>query len=80
MISPLFLQPPVDKSFSFIAQIQGLQVHRPQKGEKGCGGVCGGGGKENGESGDERGRSCDPPYSGLTLKSTPPLSLAALSP
>lgn len=35
MIPPLFLQPPVDKSFSFIAQTQGLQVHRPQKGEEG---------------------------------------------
>lgn len=35
MIPPLFLQSPVDKSFSFIAQTQGLQVHRPQKGGKG---------------------------------------------
>lgn len=34
---PLFLQSPVDKSFSFIAQTQGLQVHRPQKGGKGGG-------------------------------------------
>lgn len=42
MIPPLFLQPPVDKSFSFIAQTQGLQVHRPQKGEKEAGGGVGG--------------------------------------
>lgn len=46
MIPPLFLQPPADKSFSFIAQTQGLQVHRPQKGKKGGGsrGTRGGGG------------------------------------
>lgn len=44
MIPPLFLQSPVDKSFSFIAQTQGLQVHRPQKGGKGgAGGGVGGG-------------------------------------
>lgn len=69
MIPPLFLQPPVDKSFSFIAQTQGLQVHRPQKGEKegGAEGVCvggagmgGGNGKENGQSGDKRGRNRAP--------------------
>lgn len=41
---PLLLQPPVDKSFSFIAQTQGLQVHRPQKGAKGGGAGGEGGG------------------------------------
>lgn len=73
MIPPLFLQPPVDKSFSFIAQTQGLQVHRPQKGEKEAGGwgwwggvvlrgwrAGGADGKENGQSGDKRGRNRAP--------------------
>lgn len=46
MIPPLFLQPPADKSFSFIAQTQGLQVHRPQKEEGGGAGVEGGMGWE----------------------------------
>lgn len=48
MIPPLFLQPPVDKSFSFIAQTQGLQVHRPQKGGKGEEGSQGDRGVEEG--------------------------------
>ncbi|KAK5924905.1 hypothetical protein CgunFtcFv8_017479 [Champsocephalus gunnari] len=67
---PLFLQPPVDKSFSFIAQTQGLQVHRPQKGAKkgGSAGVKEGMGRRM-VSGEIREEGTEPPYPGLT--STP---------
>ena len=70
MIPPLFLQPPVDKSFSFIAQTQGLQVHRPQKGAKkgGSAGVEEGMGRRM-VSGEIREEGTEPPYPGLT--STP---------
>lgn len=70
MIPPLFLQPPADKSFSFIAQTQGLQVHRPQK-EGGGGCMERWDGKENGQSGDKRGRNRTP-YPVLTSKPTHP--------
>lgn len=83
MIPPLFLRPPVDKSFSFIAQTQGLQVHRPQKRERrgfggegvGQGGVVvvvmgwGAGGADGKENGQwgDKGGR-----SGSPLYSTPP--------
>lgn len=55
MIPPLFLRPPVDKSFSFIAQTQGLQVHRPQKRERRGFGGGGGGSAVGGGGGGVRG-------------------------
>ncbi|CAB1457106.1 unnamed protein product [Pleuronectes platessa] len=48
MIPPPLLQPPADKSFSFIARIQGLQVHGPQKGKRGWRGGVGLTGVEEG--------------------------------
>lgn len=86
MIPPLFLQSPVDKSFSFIAQTQGLQVHRPQKGGKGgdgggdwrAGGPCE---KENGQSGDKRGRNRAPHrHPGLTSTPSHPIPDPCLHP
>lgn len=85
MIPPLFLQSPVDKSFSFIAQTQGLQVHRPQKGGKGgdgggdwrAGGPC----EENGQSGDKRGRNRAPHrHPGLTFTPSHPIPDPCLHP
>lgn len=59
----IFFQPPVDKSFSFIAQTQGLQVHGPQKEIQGSseGGGVGWDGKENGQLEDKRRKEQSPP-------------------
>lgn len=61
MIPPLFLPPPVDKSFSFIARLKGCRCtgHKRERrwGDGGVRGwrVGGTGVKENGQSGDKRG-------------------------
>lgn len=70
--SPLLLKPPVDKSFSFIAQTQGLQVHRPQKRIQGCSGGGGVGMGKRMVSRKIRGERNRAPYSGLTSTSAHP--------
>lgn len=78
--SPLLLKPPVDKSFSFIAQTQGLQVHRPQKRIQGCSGGGGVGMGKRMVSRKMRGERNRAPYPGLTSTSAHPSPHPCLHP
>ena len=69
---PLFLKPSVDKSFSFITQTQGLQVHKPQKEGQGCRGGGGDGMGKRMVSRKIRGEGTEPPYPGLTSTAAHP--------